>query len=62
MNENLLFVAIDLAGYGRNVLGADWGKNPRDVIVAGYSDVVLSMITQLQSSQAQVIKDYCSNI
>ena len=50
VNPNMLFVTIDLVGHGRNILGAELEDDFRNVLISGYSDSILRLVSELQTS------------
>jgi telomerase protein component 1 len=49
VNPNMLFICVDLAGYGGRKLGADLEDDFRNILITGYSDHVLSLISEVQT-------------
>jgi hypothetical protein len=48
VNPEMMFVTIDLAGHGRSVLGAELEDDFRNVLITGYSDQILRLVSELQ--------------
>ncbi|CAG9333011.1 unnamed protein product [Blepharisma stoltei] len=57
VNPNMKYITIDLAGYGRDMLGADLEDRGKNIVVAGYSDAVLKLVSELQTSQVQAVRE-----
>ena len=57
VNDNMLFVTVDLAGHGRSVLGAELEDNCKNVLISGYSDAILRLVSELQNSQVDAVKE-----
>ena len=47
VNPNMMFITIDLAGHGRNILGAELEDDFRNVLITGYSDSILRLVSEL---------------
>jgi hypothetical protein len=46
----MLFVTIDLAGHGRSILGSEMEDDFRNILITGYSDQILRMVSELQKN------------
>jgi hypothetical protein len=47
VNPNMLFVTVDLAGHGRSVLGAELEDDFRNILITGYSDAILRLVSEI---------------
>lgn len=56
VNPEMKFVTIDLAGHGSSI-GATLEDNSRNILVTGYSDSILRLVTELQRSQVDAVKE-----
>lgn len=57
VNENMLFVTVDLAGHGRSVLGAELEDDSKNVLITGYSDSILRLVSEIQNNQVDAVKE-----
>lgn len=62
VNENMMFVTVDLAGHGRSVLGAELEDNCKNVLISGYSDAILRLVSELQNNQVDAVKETAQNM
>jgi hypothetical protein len=62
VNSNMLFVTVDLAGHGRNTLGADLEDDDKNILVTGYSDAILRLVTEIQTSQVDAVKEQAQKL
>jgi len=61
VNPNMRFVSIDLAGHGAK-LGAELEDDSKNILITGYSDSILRLVTELQGSQIEAIKEASKNL
>jgi hypothetical protein len=57
VNPDMLFVTVDLAGSGRSALGAELEDDFRNVLVTGYSDAILRLVSEIQSNQVNAVRE-----
>ena len=57
VNPDLLFVSIDVGSSGRKILGAELEDDFRNVLISGYSDAILRLVSEMQNSQVETIKE-----
>ncbi len=50
VNPNMLFVTVDLRGQKRSVLGAELEDDCRNVMVCGYSDAILRLVSEIYTN------------
>ena len=62
VNANMLFVSVDLAGYGRSVVGPEAEEDFRNLILTGYSDSILKMVSEMQGSQVDKVKEHAQRL
>lgn len=58
VNPNMKFVTVDLAVSGRDILGASFDEDFRNLKVFGYSDSILALVSELQTSQVAAIESF----
>jgi hypothetical protein len=56
VNPNMLFITVDLAGSGRT-LGAELEDDFRNVLISGYSDAILRLVSEIQINQVDAVKE-----
>ena len=57
VNSGLKFVTVDLACQAKNLLGADYSDDYRNVQLWGYSDAILGLASELQKSQIEAVEE-----
>jgi telomerase protein component 1 len=57
VNPKMKFVTVDLAGQGRSLVGADLNNDFLNVEVTGYSDAILRLVSEMQQSQVEAVKE-----
>ncbi|CAG9322221.1 unnamed protein product [Blepharisma stoltei] len=55
VNANMKFISINLGGHGKAVT-ADLEDDMKNILVSGYSDSILRLVTELQVSQVDAVK------
>jgi len=57
VNQNLLFICVDLNGSGHSLVNLDEGeKHPNDILITGWSDQILRYIAERGTSQLDVVE------
>ena len=56
------FVTIDFAGHGRSIVGSDIDSDPRNIVIAGYSDSILRLVNEVYVSQVDTVKEFANNL
>lgn len=62
VNPEMKYITVDLAGYGRDMLGADLEGRSKNIVVSGYSDAVLKLVSELQTSQVQAVREAAAKL
>lgn len=62
INPNLLFITCNLSSYARTLMSAEMEDDYRNIAINGYSDSILRLVSELQKSQVQAVKDSCRDI
>jgi hypothetical protein len=62
INPNMLFVTCNLNAYARTLISADMQDDYRNIAINGYSDSILRLVSELQKSQVEAVKEACSDI
>lgn len=62
INPNMLFVTCNLNGYARTLMSADMQDDFRNIAINGYSDSILRLVSELQKSQVEAVKEACRDI
>lgn len=57
VNPQMKFVTVDLAGQGRSLVGAELDNDLLNIEVTGYSDAILRLVSELQISQVEAVKE-----
>ena len=62
INPNMLFVTCNLNAYARTLMSADMEDDFRNISINGYSDSILRLVSELQKSQVEAVKEACREI
>ena len=58
VNPHMKFITVDLAVGSRDILGASFDDNYRNIKVHGYSDAILALVSELQVSQVEAVNAF----
>ncbi|CAG9320965.1 unnamed protein product [Blepharisma stoltei] len=61
VNPSMKFISINLAGHGKTI-GADLEDEQKNILVTGYSDSILRLVSQLQISQVDAVKEAAKSL
>lgn len=56
VNPNLRYITVDLAGYARDMSGANFENQFKNLVIGGYSDAILKLISCTQTTQAGAVR------
>jgi len=62
VNPNLIYIAVDLHGYSMSVPIDEDKKDPKNILICGYSDAILRFIAERQQTQVEYIKSLKTKI
>jgi telomerase protein component 1 len=56
VNPNVRYITVDLAGYARDMSGANFEDKFKNIVIGGYSDAILKLVSATQTSQADAVR------
>ena len=56
VNPNTRYITVDLAGYARDMSGANFENQFKNLVIGGYSDAILKLVSSTQTTQAGAVR------
>ena len=56
VNPNMRYVTVDLAGHARDMAGVNFEDEFKNLVIGGYSDAILKLISTVQTTQAGAVR------
>lgn len=57
VNPEVRYITVDLAGYGRDMLGVNFESQFKNIVIGGYSDAILKLVSSTQTTQAGAVRE-----
>ena len=57
VNPNMRYISCDLAGYSQQMKGANFEKDSKNLLIGGYSDSILQLISTSGLMQSEFVRN-----